>query len=428
MLTVGKPFKIIRTLLFTMKKELFGWSMYDFANTIFSALFVTIYFPLIVVLSGGTEFHVGLVFSVSMLLAALVVPTLGAVADITGRKKLLLFIFTAACCFFTFITGFAGLIAILVFGLLANLFYHAGLDIYDSILSDISNRKNIGNISGIGTAFGYMGTILAVIVAALIGFFLGFESPITIKIMFAVTAILFFGFSLPIFFLIKEKSSTKIRIKHFKEGIVRVKSTIRNFKDFKYVWLFLLASFLYVDAANTMIIFLFLFGRDQIGLSLSQFLPLYIIMSLAAILGAFVFGKITDKLGHKKTLLGVLILWILVILALSFRIDYSTFIFAGIFGGFLLGAIWTITRPLLVQLVPKDKIAELFGYQGLTEKLGGVIGPVIFGFIATYYSFRYALYSVVFLFILGAIALYFVKTGPEKIKSKLHVTNRKLRK
>ena len=98
--------------MFTIKKQIFGWSMYDFANTIFSALFITVYFPLFVVLKGGTAFHVGLTMSISMLLAGLLVPTLGGVADITQRKKLLLFMFTVLCCMFTFFTGFFGLLLV----------------------------------------------------------------------------------------------------------------------------------------------------------------------------------------------------------------------------------------------------------------------------------------------------------------------------
>ena len=392
-----------------INKQLFGWGIYDFGNTIFSALFVTIYFPLMVVLSGGTEFQVGLTFSLSMLVAAFLVPTIGAVADITGRKKLFLIIFTMASCIATLLVGFSGLSAVLIFGLLANLFYHASLDIYDSMLTDMSNKKNIGKISGFGTAFGYLGTILAVLVAYFIGINYGFESALTVKSMFTVTSVLFLGSSLFTFALVKERSTVRINTGHFKEGIKRVIFTIKNFKDFRPVWLFLLASFLYVDAANTVIIFLFLFGRDQIGLSLSQFLPIYVIMSLAAMAGAFTFGKVTDKMGHKKTLFGILIAWIMIILILRFYLSYSTYILAGIFGGILLGGMWTVTRPLLVELAPKGKVAELFGYQGLTEKLGGIAGPVIFGFMATRYGFQEALWSVIILFILGALVLYFVK-------------------
>jgi UMF1 family MFS transporter len=132
-------------------------------------------------------------------------------------------------------------------------------------------------------------------------------------------------------------------------------------------------------------------------------------MALAAGIGSLFFGKITDRMGHKKTLMVVLFLWIVVILLLYFKTTYTTFVIVGILGGALLGAIWTITRPLLVQLAPRKKIAELFGYQGLTEKFSGVIGPASFGFMAVWVGFRQALLVVVVLFLAGVLVLRLVK-------------------
>ncbi|MCH7568303.1 MAG: MFS transporter [Nanoarchaeota archaeon] len=393
----------------SLKKQIFGWSMYDFANTIFSALFITIYFPLFVILKGGNAFHVGLVFSASMLLAGLLVPFLGSVADITKRKKLLLFIFTLMTCILTFFTGFFTLTFVLLFGLFANFFYHASLDVYDSMLVNISNKRNIGRISGLGTAVGYLGTILSVIVAYVIGFFYGFETILGIRTVFIVIALLFFGFSLFTFVLVKETSRIKIKKHHFKKAFKSVISTLKSIKKFKNVWIFLLATFLYVDGASTAIIFLFLYARDQIGLTLVQFFPLYIGMAIAAGAGALIFGKITDKIGHKKTLNIVLFSWIIIIFILYIKTTYVTFLIVGILGGALLGALWTITRPMLVELAPKNKVAELFGYQGLTEKLGGVIGPLLFGAIAVSLGFRQALLVVIVLFLAGAFVLRFVK-------------------
>ncbi len=383
--------------------------MYDFANTIFSALFITVYFPLFVILKGGTAFHVGLAMSISMLLAGLLVPFLGAIADVTQRKKLLLFIFTLIACIFTFFTGFFGLIVVLLLGLLANFFFHACLDVYDSLLVNISNKRNIGRISGLGTAVGYIGTILSVVMAYIIGYFYGYESIEGIKIIFVLTALLYFGFSLFTFIFVKEASKIKIKKQHFTNAFKRVIFTIKNIKKFKSVWLFLLASFLYVDGANTAIIFLFLYAKDQINLTLVQFLPLYLVMAIAAGIGALFFGKLTDKLGHKKTLNIVLFGWVIIILMLYLRTTYATFLLTGVLGGALLGGIWTITRPILVELAPKTKIAELLGYQGLTEKFSGVIGPVLFGFIAVTLGFRQALLVVIALFLTGAFVLWFVK-------------------
>lgn len=394
----------------SIKKQIFGWSMYDFANTIFSALFVTVYFPLFVVLKGGSAFHVGLVMSVSMLLAGLIVPFLGAIVDITQRKKLLLFAFTLMCCTVTFFTGFFGLIAVLLLGLFANFFYHASLDVYDSLLVNISNKRNIGMVSGIGTAAGYIGIVLSIIVAYIVGSFYGFESIKGIKTVFVLTALLYFGFSLFTFALVKEVSKKRIKKQHLKEAFKRVISTLRSIKKFKKVWLFLLASFLYVDGANTAIIFLYLYARDQIGLKLVQFLPVYVIVAIAAGIGALLFGKLTDKLGHKRTLTTVLFLWVLIILVLYLKTTYTNFLLVSIFGGTLLGAVWTITRPILVDLAPKNKVAELLGYQGLTEKFSGVIGPFLFGIIAVAVGFRQALLVVIALFLGGGFVLWFVKT------------------
>jgi len=395
----------------SIKKQIFGWSMYDFANTIYSALFVTVYFPLFVVLKGGTAFHVGLTFSISMLLAGLLVPFLGAISDIIKRKKLFLMIFTILCCLSVFLAGFFSLWYVLLFALLANFFFHASLDVYDALLVNISTPKNIGWISGIGTAVGYLGTILSVAIAFVIGLYYGYESISGIQFVFIITALLFFGFSLFTFAFVKEPSKTRITKLHFKEALKRVLFTIKNIKKFKSIWLFLLASFLYTDAANTAIIFLFLFGRDQIGLSLVQFLPIYAIMAIASAIGAICFGKITDRLGHKKTLNLILLFWVIIISVLYFKTNYSTFLAVGILGGALLGGLWTTTRPILVGLAPKAKIAELFGYQGLTEKFSGVIGPALFGFIAVAIGFQQALLVVIALFLLGALVLKFVKAN-----------------
>ena len=383
--------------------------MYDFADTIFSALFITVYFPVLVVLKGGTAFHVGVVMSLSMLFAGLLVPFLGAVADVTQRKKLLLFIFTTLCCIFTFFTGFFELTAVLVLGLLANLFYHASLDVYDALLVNISHEGNRGWISGIGTAVGYGGTILSVAIAYLIGRFYGYETIAGIRVVFITTALLYIGFAMFTFLLVKEAAKIKFRIGHLRQAFSRVVGTIRGLRKYGQVWLFLLASFLYVDGASTAIIFLFLYARDQIGLTLQQFLPLYVVMAVAAAIGSVIFGRITDRMGHKRTLIAVLVLWVAIIIALYIWTIYPIFIAVGILGGALLGAIWTITRPLLISLAPKDKIAELLGYQGLTEKFSGVIGPVLYGWVAVAFGFRQALLVVVALFIFGVLVLRFVK-------------------
>src|SRR3989338_8443760 len=102
-------------------KQVFAWASYDLANTIFSALFVTFFFPFYIKnFLGGNEFQIGLVFGISMLLVALVAPVLGAISDKIKRRIPFIIFFTITCCIFTLLTSFVGLYASLLFGLVAN--------------------------------------------------------------------------------------------------------------------------------------------------------------------------------------------------------------------------------------------------------------------------------------------------------------------
>ncbi|MBI2671284.1 MFS transporter [Candidatus Woesearchaeota archaeon] len=395
----------------TTKKEIFGWCMYDFANTIFSALFTTIYFPLIVILKGGTVFHIGLIVSIAMISAALFVPYLGAIADITKRKKPMLFIFTLLCCIATLFSGYFDLKTTLIFGFLAKFFFNASLDIYDSILVDISNKRNISFISGLGISIGYLGTIFGVLIAYTAGKFYGHETLLGVQVVFVLIAIMFLGFSLFTFIFVKEPSGFIIKKDYIKTAFYNVTNTIKNIKKFRHTWLFLLASFFYSDAANTALGFLYLYATNQIGVELTKFLPIYISMAITAAVGSLFFGKISDKFGHKRILTFILIMWILIILVLYLKTTYTTFLIIGLVGGALLGGLWALTRTLLVDLTPKNKQAELFGYQGLTEKISGVIGPVLFGYIALILGFRQALWVIIVLFLIGLIFLRFVKVN-----------------
>ena len=185
--------------------------------------------------------------------------------------------------------------------------------------------------------------------------------------------------------------------------------TFRNVKKQSSLWLFLAASFLYTDGMNTAIIFLYLYGRETIGITIKQFFPIFALMAFASAIGALLFGKIGDKLGHKKTLVVILCIWIAIILLLVLKTNLSNYIIAGIVGGAALGGSWTLTRPMLVDLAPKHKLAELFGFQGLTEKFSGVIGPIVFGFLVVNFNYSAALVSLLVFFVLGLILLLKVK-------------------
>lgn len=389
------------------KKTIFGWCMYDLSNTAFSALFISMFFPAwIKVYMKGTELQFGLVMSLSMLISAFLVPFIGAMSDATNKKMVYVKIFTVICVIFTFFTPYVSLDIALLFGLLANLAYHACLDVYDAKLVDIANKKNIGRISGYGTALGYAGTVLSVIMAWAIIYFKGSDVS-TIQLMFPVTAVFFMLFSIPTFILVKDKAANaNISIANaMKVARNSIKSTWSQTRKYKGLVPFLIACFLYMEGINTVIFFLYLYAEDQLKLSLLEFFPVYIALAIASGIGSLVFGKINDSIGPKRSLNIALGIWLIVMVMLMSIKSLTGFIVAGSLGGAVLGAVWTINRPMIVKLSPKNKTAEFFGYQGLTEKFGGIILPTVFGYLATYISYTAGLAVIMAFFLAGIIVL-----------------------
>ena len=393
-------------------KQLFGWSIYDLANTAFSALFITFFFPvLITVYLGGNEFQLGLAMGLSMFLAGILVPFLGAISDAMGKRKIFVLIFTLICVILTAIVAYVNLFWALIIGTLAVFAFHAAIDVYDAMLVNISTRKNIARVSGYGVAFGYAGTILSLIMAFLILNYFGWDTKQGTQAIFPATAIFYILFSILFFVFAKEKANKIVKpiFSYIKTAWQQLIYTFKNIKKESALWTFLIASFLYTDGMNTAIIFLYLYGRETLGITIRQFFPIFALMAVATALGALLFGKFGDKLGHKKTLITIIYVWIAIILLLIIKTNFLNYIIAGIIGGAALGGIWTLTRPMLVDLAPKHKLAELFGFQGLTEKFSGVIGPIVFGFLVVSFNFTIALSSLLVFFVLGLVLLSKVK-------------------
>ena len=390
-------------------KDVLSWASYDLANTIFSALFVTFFFPFYIKgFLGGNEFQIGLVFGISMLLVALVAPVLGSISDKLNRRMPFIIFFTVICCLFTFLVAFVGLYAALLFGLIANFCYHAALTMYHALLPRISSSNNIGKVSGIGVAMGYTGTVISLIIAYPILRKIGWETIKGTKFMLLTTAILFFLFSLVMFFIIREKKYAKPYLikTHIISSLKDVKNTLPKLKAQKGLIPFLFSLLFYNDAINAVIIFLFLFGRETIKLSVQSFFFVYAIFAAAAAIGSFFSGKIVDKIGSKKVLISAGFLWILVIVLLLNIKELASFTIIGSIGGVALGMVGTASRPKLIELAPKKNIAEYFGFFELTDKFSGVLGPIIFGFLVVSYSYSIALISLLVFFVIGLMFLY----------------------
>ncbi|PCI19714.1 hypothetical protein COB64_03310 [Candidatus Wolfebacteria bacterium] len=402
-------------ITYMITKKVFSWSLYDFGNTAFLALFITFFFPILIkVHLGGNEFQIGLVMGLSILVAALFVPLIGAISDASGKRMPLLIVFTIITAAATILVGYSGLILAFIIAAIANISHKISFDIYDAKMIDIVSPSSFGYLSGFGNAVGYFGTIGALAVAYPILSHFGWESLSGIRAVFWEAAAFYIIFSLPLFFFVPDKiKQVKVGfVKAFKKGLKEIKHTIASLvvrkagrRTFSTFSRFLAASFMYNNGMNTVIIFLALYGREVIGLGVQQFFPVFAAMALSAAAGSFLFGRLSDKYGPVKMIKVALSIWIGVIILLILITSYTTFLIVGSLGGVVLGAIWTLNRHMVTTISPTHKIAEFFGFEGLTEKFSGVIGPIVFGYLAITFGYTEALISIIVFLIIG-LALF----------------------
>lgn len=389
-----------------MKKEVLAWGIYDLANTAFSSLFITFFFPLFIkVFLNGNEFQIGLSFGISMLFVALIVPFIGALSDVLKKRMPFIIFFTIICVLATIFVPYSKLTLALILGGVANFAYHAALTTYNALIPELINKKQFGRLSGFGVSFGYAGNFLSIGLAALLLNYLGWDSIKGINAMFLLTAGFFLVFSSITFLMIKEKSKTKLSKKKFSDAFAELKKTFKNIKKNRSLIYYLLSTFLIMNAVSAAIVFLYLFGRERIGLSIPDYMIIFCLFSITAIMGSIIFGRLSDKITAKKSLTISTIIWIITIIILIFVSDFTSFLIAGLIGGVAWGGVIAGVRPLLLDITPKNKVGEYFGFSELANKFSGIIGPIAFGGFVVLYNYTAALILLLLFFILGGIFL-----------------------
>ncbi len=408
--------------------QVWGWVIYDFANTIFSMNVVSLYFSLWITVDNGREdILVSIANSLSMLLVALSMPGLGVVSDRYKRRLPFLLGLTISCVTFTALISIVGWIvpsmgwrvtlALCLF-VGANYSYQGGLVFYNALLPVVSPPTQMGRVSGYGTAMGYLGAIagLALVMpfnqGSLFGWRIPFISGGGRVATFLPTAGFFLLFSIPTFLLIREREEKgSLSGVNLQEIWGKVWEGLSNTKRFPGVLRFLISKYLYEDAIATVIIFMGVYGNKVMGFSDSVLVPFLMVSTSGAIIGSLGFGRLTDRIGPKRTLSLVLVGWILSLGALILCSAPFLFWIIGSLIGAFLGGTWASSRPLLVDLVPQEMLGEFFGLYSLSGKLAAVAGPLIWGGVVLLFRplglvrYKFAIASLILMLAAGLIVL-----------------------
>ncbi len=391
-----------------LNKNIFGWIMYDFANSSFTTIIVTViysvYFRNVVVNQGelGTALW-GRAISISMLMVALTAPIFGAVADFSRAKKKFLFYMTYLTVGFTALLYFvkAGNIFIgMLFFIIANFGFNSGNVFYNALLPDVAPRDQLGKVSGWGWAVGYIGGLVSLLLM------LPLIHNKWINLVFPAVAVFFGLFALPTFFLLKEIRHPSKRTNYIKTAVTRIKTSFKSIKEFKELIRFILSYLVYNDGIIIVISFAAIYGVTRFGMNEKQLITYFVIANVTSMIGAFIFGYILDKIGAKRTITITLLIWIAVVIWAYFCRSLNEFYFVGLLAGVAIGSSQSSSRTMLALLTPPDKMAEFFGFYSVTGRIASIFGPLVYGEISRITgNQKWAILSVAIFFICGALIL-----------------------
>lgn len=369
------------------RRDVVSWSLYDLANTIYSMNITSLYLKRYVVedLGYGDRYY-DIPFSLSMLLAALVLPALGAMSDHATRKKLFLLLFTISCCLATGLLSVApsgAIMVLLALFVVANFSYEAGQPFYNSLLYSVAQGRQARFVSGVGVSLGYVGSILGMIMVLpfVTGELFGWDVPFLSgggkAAAFLPTAALFLIFAVPVFIWVKERPLELPGPMSIRAGYREVWDGLRETKKYPGVLRFLIADYFFEDAVATVIINIGLYCSLVIGMNDEEITLFLIISTASAVIGSYLIGLLSRYRSLKKMVRAIVIGWIIALILFVAVESRLVIWILGSLVGVLLGGLWTTTRPMLGELVPHDRLGRFFGLFALSGRAAAVVGPLI---------------------------------------------------
>ena len=423
------------------RKEIFGWTMYDVADSAFTTVIITAFYApffnkVIVGDSTRGTYLWGIALSASEVFVALLAPILGAIADFSGSRKRFLGICALTIIFFTGALWFAGpgmvTLAMTLF-IIANLGFAGGGVFIDSFLPGISNESNVGRISGLKWGLGYLsGLVITFLCGHLAGAIDNPNDPELIakaRFIPVVVAGYYAVMVLPTMVFLRDRSVPQPLPpgeNYLTIGFKQLRRTFKHIRRYRELVKLLIAFLVYNDGIVTVIGFAAIYAVDTIGFSSGDLITMFITLNVVAAAGALVFGRIADWIGQKRTIFISLSIWITAVTIAYLAEDKATFWVAATLVGIGMGSCQSVTRSLLSLFTPQKNAAEFFGFLGVAGKALAFLGPFVFGSITQATgSQRPAILAIAAFFIVGAILLIFV--NEERGKEAARVPVKKLK-
>jgi UMF1 family MFS transporter len=432
------------------RREFWAWASLDFANSGYTTVVLTAVFNayFVAVVMQDVSYATlawTLVLSVSYLLVMVTAPWLGALADQYQAKRRLLWVASLACIAATGLLASVGpgqwlWAAVLL--VISNLAYASHQDLVAGYVSELAPHEQLGRLSGYGWAWGYLGGLLSLglallwvqgLGAELAAFFaqaFGLANPVTdhgLSAQWAVggamvmTALVFALVGLPALLVLKDHQPAQPQAQ-WRGAWRRLAQGWSSLSAGQPLRQLLVCIAVYQSGVATVITLAAIYAQQVMGFSMAQTIALVLVVNVTASLGAFLFGFLQDRLGHKPSLALSLVLWVLMVLVAALSTTEQGFWLAANLAGLAMGASQSGARAAVAALSEPNRQAESFGYWGVAVNLASVCGPLLYGLTSwlSNNNHRLAIALTGLFFLVGLILLVripFSQKAPERSSS-----------
>ena len=450
----------IRPVVRAPRLERFSWALYDFSNTIFSMNVASLYFSAWLVQDlGATSTLYATLNAVASIMVVLSIPVLGALSDARRRRQPWVVGFTLVACAACAAIGVFGQTSLPVVGtnvtgpdvvpggwrvdtmqlwpvmivfVVATFAYQAAQPFYNAMLPELVPIEEQGRLSGLGTAVGYVGSVVGVMLV--MPFFRG-ELPIigalgsgAMDLLHAIpfterggriatfvpTGLLFLLFSVPLFLFCRDHNpAPRGTPVDWRKAFRDVGHTIRDAKRHPGALRFIITSFVYQDAVGTIVGFMTLYAINAVGFTAGSEVTLFLVLTIPSIFGSYIYGHLVDRIGAKRSLMMTLVMWVVLLCVMIVVPGKTAFWLVGLAIGLNFGGVPTAERPVLLGLVPDVEAGRYFSLMLLSSRAAAIAGPLIWGLtvdslesnFGTAIAYRAAVMTVVLMFVIAAFLL-----------------------
>jgi UMF1 family MFS transporter len=415
------------------RREIFGWTMYDWANSAFSTTVVSVFFgPYLSALAQNAADPNGLIYflgipikfdslfpycvSISVGLQVVLLPILGAMADYSHLRKRMLMLFSTIGAVAAILLFFAMVETLWLSALLfiiANLSFGASIVFYNAYLPSIASQDQRDSVSSRGFAMGYAGGGILLLLNLILFQFsdkLGISQELAVRISLASAGLWWLLFSQITFQTLRPRHAVRAIPPGetlLSVGFKQLANTFRQIRQFPETVRYLIAYLIYNDGIQTVIVVATLFGSQELKMDNTSLILVILMVQIVAFFGAFFFGWLANRLGTKRAIVASLVIWSAVVIYAAVALQsVAEFWVLSAVVAVVLGGSQALSRSLFADMIPNGREAEFFSFYEISDRFTSIFGPLIFGLanqIAG--SLRAGIFSLVLLFVLGLAIL-----------------------